>query len=150
MCTESQLFSIEKTIMSKKDLYHNAHLVVAAIRLLEHQRNMPPDVETLQKTLDFSLEECHFLCRKLHQLGVIDIVEGSFGAKLFIKNHLELENIPKMPEDSHIREDIDRFMTSRKDYSKEIESIKAQQEKKQKDLFARIDEKLKKNLAGKP
>jgi hypothetical protein len=135
--------------MDKKDLYQSAHLVVAAIRILEYRDNMPPDIESLRKTLNFSLEECHFLCRKLHQMGIIDIVEGSFGAKLFIKDHLELENIPKTQKDTHFQEDIDRFMSSKKDYSKEIEAIKANQEKKQKELFARIDEKLKKNLTDK-
>jgi hypothetical protein len=149
ICTESQLFSIEKTIMNKKDLYQTAHLVVAAIRVLEHRDGIPPSIESLQKALNFSLEECHFLCRKLHQMGIIDIVEGSFGVKLFIKNHIELENIPKTQKDTGFQEDIDRFMGSKKDYSKEIETIKANQERKQKDLFARIDEKLKKGLADK-
>ena len=136
--------------MDKKDLYRSAHLVVATIRVLEHLDNMPPAIESLQKILKYSLEECHFLCRKLHQMGIIDIVEGSFGVKLFIKNHLEIENIPKMHRDTQFQEDLDRFMSSKKDYSKEVETIKAGQEKKQKELFARIDEKLRKNLTGKP
>lgn len=135
--------------MDKKDLYQNAHLVVAAIRILDHRDNVPPAIDSLNKVLNFSLEECHYLCRKLHQMGIIDIVEGAFGTKLFIKNHLELENIPLTQKDTRFREDIDKFMGSKKNYEKEIESIKANQEKKQKELFARIDEKLKKNLTPK-
>lgn len=132
--------------MEKKDLYHNAHLVVAAIRILEHQKGMPPTVAALGGVLTFSLEECSLLCRKLHEMGIIEIVEGAFGTKLFIKNHLELETIPISVEDSSLKEDINKFMSSKKNLESQIESIKAKQDKKQKDLFAQIDEKLKKSL----
>lgn len=135
--------------MEKKDLYKSAHLIVAAIRILEHQNGMPPAIDTLGAVLNFSLEECSYLCRKLHEMEIIEIVEGAFGTKLFIKNHLELENIPRSTDDSSLKEDINKFMSSKKNYEKEIESIKAKQEKKQKDLFAQIDKKLKKSLSPK-
>ena len=132
--------------MEKKDLYDNCHLVVAAIRILSHQNGMPPSVESLGEVLSFSLEECHFLCRKLEKMGVIDIVEGAFGTKLFVKNHLELETIPRDEKDTKLKDDIEKFFSTKKDYNKEIESFKAEQEKKKKDLFAEIDEKLKSKL----
>lgn len=81
--------------MEKKDLYSSAHLIVAAIRILEHKDKVPPTIESLKKMLSFSLEEIHLLCRKLQKMDVIEIVEGAFGTKLFIKNHMELEKIQK-------------------------------------------------------
>ena len=132
--------------MDKKNLYSTAHLIVAAIRVLEHQKKMPPDVESLAKALSFSLEETHFFCRRLHKLGIIDVVEGAFGNKLFIKNHLELETLPKTVDDKPIKDDIDKFMTQKQDQFKEIESIKAKQEKKKKELFSDIEQKLKEKL----
>lgn len=132
--------------MTKKNLYATAHLVVSAIRVMAHQNGAPPSVENLAEALRFSLEESHFLCRRLHKLGIIDVVEGVFGTKLFVKDHLELENIPKEPEDDNIKDDIEKFVSSKKDYTKEIESFKAKQEKKKQDLFSEIDQKLKKQL----
>ena len=136
--------------MDKKDLYDNCHLVVAAIRVLSHQTGFPPSVESLGTALSFSLEECHFLCRKLEKMGVIEIVEGAFGTKLFIKNHLALESIPTDQKDTKLKDDIEKFINTKKDYTKEIESLKAEKEKKKKDLFAEIDEKLKNKLKNKP
>jgi hypothetical protein len=132
--------------VKKKDLYINAHLVVAAIRILGHKNGMPPAIGTLGSILTFSVEECSYICRRLHELDIIDIVEGPFGTKLFIKNHLALEDIHRSDDDPDIKEDIDKFMSSKKNYEKEIEAIKAKQKKKQKDLFAQIDRKLKKSL----
>ena len=132
--------------MKKKDLYKNAHLVVAAIRILDHQNGMPPAVGTLASILAFSVEECSYICRRLHELEIIDIVEGVFGTKIFIKNHLAVEDIHRSADDPDINEDIHKFMSSKKNYEKEIKAIKANQEKKQKDLFAQIDKKLKKSL----
>ncbi|MFO7965043.1 MAG: hypothetical protein R6U50_14060 [Desulfobacterales bacterium] len=132
--------------MDKKEFYHKAHLTVAAIRILEHQNGMPPAVDTLSSMLRFSLEESQYLCRKLSDLGIIDIVEGAYGMKLFVKNHLGLEDIPNSVDDSSLKEDLDKFMSSKKTLEKEIASIKAKQEKKQKDLFAEIDRKLKKSM----
>ena len=132
--------------MDKKDLYSTAHLIVAAIRVLEHQKGVPPDVGSLAKALSFSLEESYFFCRKLHKLGIIDVVEGAFGEKLFIKNHLELETLPQTVTDAPIKDDIDKFMTQKQGQFKEIESIKAKQDQKKKDLFSDIEKKLKEKL----
>ena len=111
--------------MKKKDLYKSAHLVVAAMRILEHQNGMPPSVDSLGSVLSFSLEECSYICRRLHEMGIIDIVKGPFGTKLFIKNHPELENISRSTDDPDIKEDINKFMSSKKNYAQEIEAIKA-------------------------
>jgi len=135
--------------MGKKDFYSTAHLIVAAIRVLEHRNGIPPTIESLGKTLSFSLEESHFQCRKLHKMGIIDIVEGAFDTKLFIKNHLELEKIPKEKKDTKIQDDLKKFINTKKDISKTVESIKLKKKKKQEDLFADIDQKLKKKLKDK-
>jgi biopolymer transport protein ExbB/TolQ len=132
--------------MDKKDLYTTAHLIVAAIRVLEHQKGVPPDVESVATALSFSLEEGHFVCGKLHKMGIIEIVEGAFGTKLFIKDHLKLEELPKTVKDTAIKDDIDKFMTQKQDQFKEIESIKAKQDQKKKDLFSDIEKKLKQKL----
>ena len=132
--------------MDKKDLYSTAHLMVAGIRVLTHQKQMPPDVETLARTLAFSVEECLFYCRKLQKLEIIEVVEGAFGTKLFVKNHLAVEDLPKTVDDAPIKNDIDKFMTQKQDQFKEIESIKAKQDQKKKDLFSDIEQKLKEKL----
>jgi len=78
-------------------------------------------------------------------MGIIDIVEGTFGTRLSIKNHVAIEQIPKGIQESHLDKELKAFQTTRKDRSKEmeIESFKAKQEEKKRTLFAEIEKKLK-------
>ncbi|MBA3028795.1 MAG: hypothetical protein FP816_08290 [Desulfobacteraceae bacterium] len=129
--------------MEKKDSYTTSHLIVAAIRVLDHQKGVPPDIETLGQALSFSTEESLFFCRRLEKAGIIAVVESAFGTKLFIRDHLELEKLPRTEHDAPIKDDIEKFMSQKQDQFKEIESIKAKQDQKKKDLFAEIEQRLK-------
>jgi hypothetical protein len=129
--------------MQKTDLYSNAHIVVAAIRVLAHQKNVPPSIEDVCQTLSFSLEQGNFICNKLEEMQIIEIVEGSYGTRLFIKNHLKIDDIPRGDKVSGLEEELKKFKSSRKNFTKEIESFQAKQAKKQKDLFAELEKKLK-------
>lgn len=129
--------------MQKSDLYSNAHLVVAAIRVLTHQQSAPPSIETVCQALSFSLEQGNFICNKLAETEVIEIVEGAYGTRLFIKDHLKIEDIPKGDKVSGFEDDLKKFQDSKKDFTKKIESFQAKQAKKQKNLFAELEKKLK-------
>ena len=135
--------------MQNTDLYSNAHLVVAAIRVLAHQKNTPPSIENVCQTLSFSLEQGNFICNKLEEMQIIEIVEGSYGTRLFIKNHLKTEDIPRGDKVSGLEEELKKFQSSRKDFTKKIESFQAKQAKKQKDLFAELEKKLKQETGPK-
>lgn len=132
--------------MKNKNLYEQAHLIVAAIRVLEHKNTALPLIEDVCEFLSITLEQGNLICKKLRNLQIIDIVEGAFGRRLSITDHLKLEEIPKEEKDTSIKDDIQKFKDSQKNFSKKIESIKAQQKQKQKDLFAEIERKLKKDL----
>ncbi|NQT69294.1 MAG: hypothetical protein HQ552_06900 [Desulfobacteraceae bacterium] len=129
--------------MKNTDLYSNAHIVIAAIRVLAHQKNTPPSIEDVCQSLSFSLEQGNFICNKLQEMQIIEIVEGSYGTRLFIKNHLKIEDVPRGDKVSGLEEELKKFQSSRKDFTKEIESFQAKQAKKQKDLFAELEKKLK-------
>jgi len=129
--------------MQNTDLYSNAHLVVAAIRVLTHQNSAPPSIDTVCQALSFSLEQGNFICNKLAETEVIEIVEGAYGTRLFIKDHLKIEDIPKGDQVSSLEDDLKKFQDSRKDFTKKIESFQTKQAKKQKNLFAELEKKLK-------
>ena len=129
--------------MQKPDLYSNAHIVVAVIRVLAHKKNAPPSIEDVCQSLSFSLEQGNFICNKLKEMQIIEIVEGSYGTRLFVENHLKTEDIPRGDKVSGLEEELEKFKSSRKDFTKKIESFQAKQAKKQKDLFAELEKKLK-------
>jgi hypothetical protein len=132
--------------MQYPDLYSNAHLVVAAIRIFTHKNSKNPSLNEVCKTLSFSLEQGNLVCKKLKDLGIIDVVEGAFENHLFIKNHLKIEEIPRDKKEDRLEEALKKFKDSKKDFSKKIESFQAKQAEKQKALFAELEEKLKKGV----
>ena len=129
--------------MKKTDFYSNAHLVVAVIRIHAHQNSSFPTIDEVCRTLSFSMEQGNYICKKLIEMGIIEVVEGAYETRLFIKNHLKIEEIPKGEKDSGLKEDIKKFQNSKKDFTQEIESFQAKQAKKQKDLFAELEKKMK-------
>ena len=130
--------------MQHSDLYSNAHLMVAAIRILTHKNSKHPSLNEICKTLSFSLEQGNLICKKLKELGIVDVVEGAFENHLFIKDHLKIEEIPRDKKEDRLEEALKKFKDSKKDFSKKIESFQAKQAEKQKALFAELEEKLKK------
>jgi hypothetical protein len=130
--------------MQHPDLYSNAHLVVSAIRIFTHKNSKHPSLNEICKTLSFSLEQGNLICKKLKDLGIIDMVEGAFEHQLFIKDHLKIEEISRDKKEDGLEEALKKFKDSKKDFSKKIESFQAKQAEKQKALFAELEEKLKK------
>lgn len=134
---------------TQKDLYTSAHLVVAAIRVYEHQQHVPPSVEQICGMLSINPEQGFMICRKLSEMGVIEIVEGAFGTRLYILDHLKLEEIPKGKKENDLAKELAAFQDSRKGLSKKIESFQAQQAEKKKSMFADLEKQLKEKLEKK-
>ncbi|MGB5746199.1 MAG: hypothetical protein WBM69_04410 [Desulfobacterales bacterium] len=130
----------------QKDFYSQAHLMVAAIRVFEHINARPPTIENLCQTINFSIEKGNFICRKLEELDIIEAVEGSYGTRLFVRDHQKIEDIPRDEPDSNFEDELKKFQDSRKAFSQKIETIQSQQKQKKKELFAEMEKKLKEEL----
>ena len=79
-------------------------------------------------------------------LNIIEAVEGSYGVRLFVRDHLTIEDIPRSEPESKLEEELKKFQDQQKAFSQKIESFQAQQKQKKKDLFAEMEKKLKKEL----
>ena len=132
--------------MQTTNTYHHAHLFVAAIRILEHQKSTPPAIEEVCDLVNFSIERGHFICNKLVEKGIIKIVEGSYGSRLFILDHTLLEDIPQTEQENKLDQALKQFQASKKGYADKVASIQADQKEKRKSLFADLEKKLKTNL----
>jgi hypothetical protein len=133
----------------QNDFYAQAHLMVAAIRVFGHKNSRPPTIGELCQTIDFSIEKGNFICRKLEELDIIEAVEGSFGARLFVRDHLKIEDIPRGESEHNFEDELKKFQDNRKAFSQKIETFQAEQKKKKKDLFAEMEKKLKNELEKK-
>ena len=131
------------------DFYQEAHLFVAAIRIFEHLNSRPPNVDELCRTINFSRERGNFICRKLKDLGIIEAVEGSYGARWYVSEHLKIEDIPRDAPPSKMEDELKKFQDTQKAFSQKIETLQAEQKQKKKDLFADMEKKLKEELEKK-
>ena len=131
------------------NFYSQAHLLVAAIRIYGHLNSRPPTLDDLSQTINFSVEQVNIICRKLEELKIIEAVEGSYGVRLFIRNHFYIEDIPRNEPENKLEEELKKFQNNQKAISQKIESLTAQKQQKKKDLFAEMEKKLKKELEKK-
>jgi uncharacterized protein YlxW (UPF0749 family) len=79
-------------------------------------------------------------------MGIVDSVEASFDNRLFIRDYLKIEEIPREEDESKLEEELKKFQESQKGLSQKIENIQAKQAQKKKDLFAEMEKKLKQEL----
>ena len=90
----------------QEDLYSQAHLMVAAIRVFEHNNSRPPTIDDLCRMINFSIEKGNFICRKLEEINVIEAVEGTYGTRLFVRDHLNIEDIPRGEADNNFEDEL--------------------------------------------
>ena len=106
----------------------------------------PPAIDDIAKTLTMSLERSNYICRRLKELGVIESVEGSYGNRLFVRDHLKIEEIPRDVDETQLDAELQKFKDSQRALTEKIETIQAKQARKKKDLFAEMEKKLKQEL----
>jgi len=131
------------------DFYNEAHIFVAAIRIFEHLNSRPPSVDELCRTINFSIERGNFISRKLEALDILEAVGGSYGARLYVSDHLRIEDIPRGEPGSKMEDEVKKFQDSQKAFSQKMETLQAEQKQKRKDRFADMEKKLKEELEKK-
>ncbi|MGB5986730.1 MAG: hypothetical protein WBG37_15600 [Desulfobacterales bacterium] len=136
--------------MTISDLYQQAHLWVAAIRLLEYRNRLSPSVEAICDFLGVSTEQGHRLVRKLDQRGIIQAVAKGDEVHCTLADHRLLEELPqaeaKLPP---LSAEVAQFKAARNKISGKVAAFRSDQERKKKDLFAELNAKLKADLEPK-
>jgi DNA-binding IscR family transcriptional regulator len=133
----------------RKDFYTEAHLLVAAMRVYEHTHARPATIEEICHMLAFSTEHAGIICRRLEDLGIVESVQGSFGARLFIRDHRKLEDIPRSELGRSLEDEVKKFQNLQRHLTQKIESLKSEQAEKKKSLFAEMEKKLKEEIERK-
>jgi hypothetical protein len=132
------------------DFYAEAHLVVAAIRVHEHIHSRPAMIDDVCRLIGFSTEHAGIISRRLEDMGIIEAVQGSFGSRLFVRDHLKLEDIPRGEFGRKLQDEVKKFQDTQRSFTQKIESLQAEQAGKKKNLFAEMEKKLKAELDKKP
>lgn len=129
------------------DNYQEAHLFIAAIRVLQHTKGNPISVEDICSLLKHSQEMGHATCRKLEKRGIIETITDPFSVKISIINHLEIEKIPQHQQESDtLRQELETFQAKKVDMDKKVANIQADLKKKKETMFADLEAKFKKEI----
>lgn len=132
-----------------KDLYTEAHLLVAAIRVCDHLNARPATIDDACRMLSFSVEHTGIICRRLVEMGVLESVIGTFGERLFIRDHLKLEDIPRGEVSRKLEDEVRKFQDLQRSFTQKIEALQAEQAGKKKNRFAEMEKKLKEEIEKK-
>jgi len=130
-------------------LYDSAHLFTAAIRLLTYQDQAPPDIDQVCDLLSLSTERGGFICRRLEEIGAVEAVKGPYGLRLFVRDHLKIETLPKEDAPHRLQDELQKFQTAQKGVASRIETIRADQKKKKQSLFEEMEKKLRAEIEKK-
>lgn len=136
--------------MERKSIFSEGHLVVAAIRILEFRNGSPPSSDQIGEMLGLSSEQTAYIIRRLNEASIIEQVKGAFGDRWTTADYLQLENLPRdTAEPTQLDNALEKFQSEKNKMAKKVEAIKEQQALKKKDLFAEIEQKLKKDISKK-
>ena len=130
--------------MKNLSLYRTAHLVTAAIRVLEYRDGHPPSVEAIGHLLSASTEQIHRLCRKLENQGIVEITSGAYGVRVFIRDHTAIEQLSDETPKSGLEDELAKFKQDQQNRNKSIEDLKSKEDARRKELFKQIEEQFKK------
>jgi DNA-binding Lrp family transcriptional regulator len=128
--------------MNDQGMYGQAHLFVAAIRILEHGKGISPSLKEISDTLNLSREETARISRRLDDAGIIGTAISGTEERFYIKDHLLIENIPKEVKTSAMMEEILRVKAEKEAKLSQIEGMMKKGPAKQ-DLFLELDKALK-------
>jgi len=126
--------------------YTEAHLFVAAIRILQHQQSILPSLEGVCKMIDISIESGHTIVRSLERLGIIEVLEDPYSIKLSVADHLAIEKIEGHEEENSLAKELEVFQAKKQNSEKKIADIQAQIDQKKKDMLSDLETKFKKEM----
>ena len=122
---------------------------MAALRLFAHRHQRPPSVRELSEMLQVSPEMGYYLCNRLARLGVLEVVEAAFEERVYLRDHLKLEELPREEKASGLEAEVQRLKEEREKKEAEIQKFQASQEIKKKDLFSDLERQLKEGVKKK-
>ena len=135
-----------------KTFYEWGHLIVAVIRLHTHQKGTPPTPDQVAEALCTTSEKVLHVVHKMEEAGAVRVVSGSYGTKLVLADHREIEQLEGVDVTPEIDDEIEAFKRAQAKKNEDLARLFAKdykdedKEKQQEELAAKIADpsKLKK------
>jgi hypothetical protein len=130
--------------MDSKPSQQQAHLMVAGVRVLEHQHKRPPSVDELATLLQMSREVTGHQVRVLESLEILQTIKSPFDLLVELKDHHKVEELPVEESGPGFKEEVEDFHRQFEEKQKKLQNLfdSDEQEKRQKERFADLDSEL--------
>lgn len=128
--------------MKSMDLYEQAHVFIAGIRIYEHLHGRPPTLQGLADLLKISEEELSLLSRKLEDRAIVRVIQAGSQIHYSIADHLRVEDLPRGQQASQMKDEISQFQNKQQSRLKEIEETLGKNTDKSR-MFRDLDKALK-------
>jgi hypothetical protein len=131
--------------MPKKPPYEDAHLVVAAVRVLCHSEPKPPTPEDIARLLNLPNEFVRSLVVSLGDLNILRVMESPFEMRVELGDYTLIETLPRGSDTPSIKDELDSFVERKKKEVQEAEKMFTPDEieKKKKEKLARLEDEMK-------
>lgn len=101
----------------------DAHLVVAALRVLRHLGKRPPTDEEIAGHLGLPREEVAHWARGLVRHGVLRTVESAFDVRFDLADHRLLETLPETADDRALENELTAFETKSRERHEDLTDL---------------------------
>lgn len=134
--------------MVKMSLYEEAHVLVAAIRVIEFKKRMTPSLKDVSDLLAMNIDRVTRISNDLKALGIVNMVDGPFETvNLVIEDHGKIEDISRDVKETNMEDEIRKFQEKSKNaYEDKVKAFTEERKKKEKDLFDALQKKFKEEV----
>lgn len=132
--------------------YEDAHLVVAAIRVLCHKFNKPPLPEEIADLIGMPKDFVRTLLISLRDEGILRLIETPFEIRAEVADHLKIEDLPRSTEAPKIKEELEEFVKRKRQELEETEKMLdlKEIERKKKEKISKLEDEMKKFKGRRP
>src|SRR5262245_61133436 len=122
-----------------------AHLVVAAVRVLAHQTGRPPSIEEVADLLGWARELTGPLARGLEAHAIVRLLKSPFDVRLEIADHLAIEKLPVEDTGPGLKDEVEAFHEQFKKKQEELQNLfdSGEVEKRKQERLQGLEDELK-------
>lgn len=119
------------------------HLIVAAIRVLEHQKGRPPTPQEISTLLDLDETMVRLQLNALMELGVVQLVASAYETHAEIRDHLLVEELVAT-EGPEISEDLAAFDRRKEEEAQRMANLfeSGDHQRKRQERLNQMDQEL--------
>ncbi|MCK4413007.1 MAG: hypothetical protein KAY32_05650 [Candidatus Eisenbacteria sp.] len=99
------------------------HLVVAAMRILEHREGRGPRSDEISALLEWGHEETLVVLRGLVDTGVLRMNETPFEVRFERADHLRLEELPAQENERELQNEVEEFQRRSRSRKEELDKM---------------------------